>query len=129
MNTINDLKKVLKKSTPEGINGARKSLYQRLCGDKYCYYNDIVLFFDDYVSELTNTGNPFSQAQLNLLAKVAGKVLEIEDRGDLKEDVDRILSRVGHGESFRQGDFEQIRRVDVLMCLFRMSGLEFANVE
>ena len=46
MNTINDLKKVLKKSTPEGINGARKSLYQRLCGDKYCYYDDIVLFFD-----------------------------------------------------------------------------------
>ena len=46
MKTINDLKKILKKSTPEGINGARKSLYQRMCGDKYCYYNDIVLFFD-----------------------------------------------------------------------------------
>lgn len=66
---------------------------------------------------------------MNLLAKVAGKVLEIEDRGDLKQDVDNILSQLGHGESFRQGDFEQIRRVDVLMCLFRMSGLEFANVE
>lgn len=46
MKTINDLKKILKKSTPEGINSARKSLYQRMCGDKYCYYNDIVLFFD-----------------------------------------------------------------------------------
>lgn len=94
-----------------------------------CTKDRSAVFFDDYVSELTNTGNSFSQAQLNLLAKVAGKVLEIEDRGDLKEDVDRILSQVGHGESFRQGDFEQIRRVDVLMCLFRMSGLEFANVE
>lgn len=94
-----------------------------------CTKDRSAVFFDDYVSELTNTGNPFSQAQLNLLAKVAGKVLEIEDRGDLKEDVDRILSQVGHGESFRQGDFEQIRRVDVLMCLFRMSGLEFANAQ
>lgn len=94
-----------------------------------CTKDRSAVFFDDYVSELTNTGNPFSQAQLNLLAKVAGKVLEIEDRGDLKQDVDNILSQVGHGESFRQGDFEQIRRVDVLMCLFRMSGLEFANVE
>ena len=94
-----------------------------------CTKDRSAVFFDDYVSELTNTGNPFSQAQLNLLAKVAGKILEIEDRGDLKEDVDRILSQVGHGESFRQGDFEQIRRVDVLMCLFRMSGLEFANAQ
>ncbi len=94
-----------------------------------CTKDRSAVFFDDYVSELTNTGNPFSQAQLNLLAKVAGKVLEIEDRGDLKEDVDSILSQVGHGESFRQGDFEQIRRVDVLMCLFRMSGLEFANAQ
>ena len=94
-----------------------------------CTKDRSAVFFDDYVSELTNTGNPFSQAQLNLLAKVAGKVLEIEDRGDLKEDVDRILSQAGHGESFRQGDFEQIRRVDVLMCLFRMSGLEFANAQ
>ena len=94
-----------------------------------CTKDRSAVFFDDYVSELTNTGNPFSQAQLNLLAKVAGKVLEIEDRGDLKQDVDNILSQLGHGESFRQGDFEQIRRVDVLMCLFRMSGLEFANVE
>ena len=94
-----------------------------------CTKDRSAVFFDDYVSELTNTGNPFSQAQLNLLAKVAGKVLEIEDRGDLKQDVDNILSQVAHGESFRQGDFEQIRRVDVLMCLFRMSGLEFANVE
>ena len=94
-----------------------------------CTKDRSAVFFDDYVSELTNTGNPFSQAQLNLLAKVAGKVLEIEDRGDLKEDVDRILSQAGHGESFRQGDFEQIRRVDVLMCLFRMSGLEFAKAQ
>lgn len=92
-----------------------------------CTKDRSAVFFDDYVSELTNTGNPFSQAQLNLLAKVAGRVLEMEARGDLKEDVASILSQVGHGKSFGQGDFEQIRRVDVLMCLFRMSGLEFAN--
>ena len=56
-------------------------------------------------------------------------VLEMGERGEIKEDVDRILSQVGYGENFGNGDFEQIRRVDVLMCLFRMSGLEFANVE
>ena len=54
-------------------------------------------------------------------------VLEMDDRGEIKEDVDRILSQVGYRENFGNGDFEQIRRVDVLMCLFRMSGLEFTN--
>ena len=54
-------------------------------------------------------------------------VLEMCERGEIKEDVDRILSQVGYGENFGNGDFEQIRQVDVLMCLFRMSGLEFAN--
>lgn len=92
-----------------------------------CTKDRAAVFFDDYISELTNTGNPFSQAQLNLLAKVAGMVLEMDDRGELKEDVDRILSQVGYRENFGNGDFEQIRQVDVLMCLFRMSGLEFAN--
>ena len=93
-----------------------------------CTKDRAAVFFDDYISELTNTGNPFSQAQLNLLAKVAGMVLEMDDRGEIKEDVDRILSQVGYGENFGNGDFEQIRRVDVLMCLFRMSGLEFTNI-
>lgn len=43
-----------------------------------CTKDRAAVFFDDYISELTNTGNPFSQAQLNLLAKVAGMVLEME---------------------------------------------------
>lgn len=101
--------------------------YKGILLHSVCTKDRAAVFFDDYISELTNTGNPFSQAQLNLLAKVAGMVLEMDDRGELKEDVDRILSQVGYRENFGNGDFEQIRQVDVLMRLFRMSGLEFAN--
>ncbi len=97
-----------------------------------CTKDRQVVTMNGSVADLTNVGHTYSLAQLNLMAKIIRLLLETEERSELKADIDGILGKISEKErtqkmglGLSEGYYEEVRRMDVLLCLFRMRGIKF----